>query len=38
MPEYDNNFKGVDTTNETIFDNFMRRKFFIFPMVEYRRI
>jgi hypothetical protein len=38
MPQYDINFKGLDTTNETIFDNFMRRKFFIFPMVDYRKI
>ena len=38
MPEHDNNYKGIDTTHETIFDNFMRRKFFIFPMVEYRKI
>jgi hypothetical protein len=38
IPQYDENLTWVDTTNETIFDNFMRRKFFIFPMVEYRKI
>lgn len=38
MPEYDPGYRGIDTTTETIFDNFMRRKFFIFPLVEYRRI
>jgi hypothetical protein len=38
IPENDKNFKGIDTTHETLFDYIMRKKIFIYPTIDYIKI